>query len=639
MPKPNPDLQHAAALLQQGRRKEAEHLLREIIAAQPADVDAHYRLALLRAQDGEFAEANHFATEALTVDPGFAPAHGLLGRLHLEIGASELALERYNMALTFAPHEPEWLFGRGVALRRLRRYQEALDSYEAALQLYPDQPDLLCNCGNVLQDLGRYQDALGCFDRALCVSPEVPVLHYNRGNMLMALGRLDAAVSSFDAAIRFDPGYAEAWNNRGNALLELGQVEKALDNFAQALVIDPRFAAALANRGNALLEMDQPEAAVEALAAAIALDPDDASVHNGLGMACQRSGLFDAAHRHFARALEFDPGFLEARHNDALLHLFERNFARAWDGYEARLGIASYRRNLRKDQRSVDAFERVPRWAGPGTNLDGVVGIWAEQGIGDQILFSTLLPELLATGQRFVYEVDPRLMPAYRRAFPEVEFVTLSDPPSRVLTQASAALFSGSLPGFFRRQEGSFANQPRRLLAALPPRVARYSTALGDGIKVALSWRSMRTGWVGRSKSASLTDFAPLFAVPGVRWVDIQYGDTAVERKVLASDHGMTLAHFDDVDYRENLEEVLAIIEACDLLITTSNVNAHLAGALGKPVWLLYPAARPPFHYWAQTGDYRCLWHPSIRFVTSQELVQWSQLTAYAAERLRRLIA
>lgn len=637
MSRPDPDVRRAAALQQQGRRDEAERLLRKAIVARPADADAHYRLAMLRAECGALAEAHYFAAAALAADPGFAPAHGLLGRLHLEGGAPGRALESYDRALALAPRDPELLFGRGVTLRRLGRDQEALESYAAALQIYPDQPDLLCNQGNLLHDMGRHAEALASFDRALQANPAAPLLHYNRGNTLLALGRFDDAVGSFDAVIRLDPQHAEAWNNRGNALLEMGRVADALESFARALAMDPQYPEALTNRGNALLEMDQPQAAVAAFAASLALDPGDAATHNGLGMAHQRSGQAAAAHRHFARALELEPGFLEARYNDALLCLFERDFARAWEGYEARLGFAAYRKHLRKDPRSVDVFERMPRWAGPGAQQDGVVAIWAEQGIGDQILFSTLLPELLATGQRIVFEVDARLLAAYRRAFPEAAFVALADPPAPVLTGAQAALFSGSLPGFFRREEAGFARQPRGMLAALPSRVAHYAAALGPGLKVALSWRSMRAGWVGRNKSAELADFAPLFAVPGVRWVDVQYGDTKAEREALASEHATTLVHFDAVDYREDLEEVLAIIAACDLLITTSNANAHFAGALGKPVWLLYPAERPPFHYWTHAGNHRCLWHPSVEIVSAPELVQWSQLAAHAATRLRSL--
>jgi ADP-heptose:LPS heptosyltransferase len=179
------------------------------------------------------------------------------------------------------------------------------------------------------------------------------------------------------------------------------------------------------------------------------------------------------------------------------------------------------------------------------------------------------------------------------------------------------------------------------LLNALPQRVAHYRgrlDELGPGLKAAFSWRSKRKGYIGLEKSAPLREFAPLLKLPGVQFVDVQYGDTAAERGAMAEATGVHLLRFDDVDYFNDLEELLAILEACDLLITTSNATAHFAGALGKPVWLLYPAERPPFHYWAHDGSHRCLWYPSVEIVSAPHLTEWGPLIEHAAERLRSRI-
>lgn len=177
------------------------------------------------------------------------------------------------------------------------------------------------------------------------------------------------------------------------------------------------------------------------------------------------------------------------------------------------------------------------------------------------------------------------------------------------------------------------------MLQAAPERVAHYRSRIGEGFRIALSWRSARQGRLGRSKSVSLSGFAPVLAVNGIRCVDVQYGDTVAERAQLAQANGAGLLHFDGIDYYNDLDEVLAILEACDLLITTSNANAHLAAALGKPVWLLYPGERAPFHYWAHRGDHRCLWYPSVEIISAPELDDWPKLIAYTTEKLRALVA
>jgi hypothetical protein len=236
--------------------------------------------------------------------------------------------------------------------------------------------------------------------------------------------------------------------------------------------------------------------------------------------------------------------------------------------------------------------------------------------------------------------VDRRLLGAYERAFSAVRFVARHEPPRDELRQADRVLRAGSLPGLFRRSRRDFERQPAKLLSALPGRVAHYRQRLaapGPGLEVALSWKSSRKEWsVTRKKDARLLDFVPLLKLPGAHFVDVQYGDTAAERSAVEAATGVRLTRFDEVDHFNDLEEVLAILEACDLLITTSNATAHFAGALGKRTWLMYLADRAPFHYWAHGGTHRCLWYPSVEIVTAPHLDDWASLIEHVRERLGR---
>ncbi len=602
-PRTAASLKQAQVLLQQGRREEAAVMLRRLLSTRPDDADALYQLALLQADAGAHSEAYFHAMSAIEANPGNVQARELLGRIQAETGSAEAALSTYDEALRIAPHDARILFGRGVVLQQLGRPEQALDSYARALAIAPEQAELWCNHGNVLFALRQYELALHSFDEGLRRMPGVALLHFNRANTLNALGRVTEALAAYDHALALEPGNTDMLNNRGNARLEAGDNGGAAGDFRRM----------------------------------IADVPGDARGYNGLGMAMEAEGALEEAADLYRHAIKRAPAFADARHNLALLYLRCRNFSEAWAEYEHRCEPSGYRDNLRKDPASVALFEKIPRWT--GKPVEGTVGLWSEQGIGDQILFSTLLPQLAGTGQAIVCEVDGRLLPAYRRAFPQLRFVAKADPPDSALTNAAAALFFGSLPGLFRPTVESFAGQPRGLLQAAPERVAHYRSRIGDGFRIALSWRSAREGRLGRSKSVSLTDFAPFLAVPGTRCVDVQYGDTVAERAQLAQAGGAGLLHFDGVDYYHDLDEVLAILEACDLLITTSNANAHLAAALGKPVWLLYPGERAPFHYWAHGGDHRCLWYPSVEIVSAPELDDWPKLIAHTAEKLRARVA
>jgi hypothetical protein len=319
--------------------------------------------------------------------------------------------------------------------------------------------------------------------------------------------------------------------------------------------------------------------------------------------------------------------------------LYRQQFDAGWRGYERRLDCAETRGGTRKNAASVSLYERLPRWQGPADTGTREVAIWAEQGIGDQLLFSTLLPELIGTGVPFVYEVDRRLLGTYERAFPGHQFVPQEEPPRDVLQRASRVLLAGSLPRFFRSSVEHFERQPAKLLSALPGRIDYYRkqlAALGPGLKVALSWRSSRKVRSAPDKSASLVQLAPLLGLEGVRFVDVQYGDTAAERRTAEDTTGARLLRFDGVDYFNDIDELLAILEACDLVITTSNATAHFAGALGKRTWLLFLADQAPFHYWSHGGRYRSLWYPSVEIVTAPHLADWRALAAHAAEKLRK---
>ena len=248
------------------------------------------------------------------------------------------------------------------------------------------------------------------------------------------------------------------------------------------------------------------------------------------------------------------------------------------------------------------------------------------------MLYSTLLPELERQGVPFVLETDARLVPAFRRAHPAWQVVS---------PEASAAAFAGcdrhvplaSLPRTLRPAREHFGAQPRTLLAADPDRAAGFRERLaGPRRRVGLSWRSFQPSiraHVARRKSAPLDAFRDLSRRDDIDLVDLQYGDTAAEREAFAASGGR-LRRLDELDLYNDLDGVLAAIEACDLVITTSNVTAHLAASLGKETWLLFLTGVPSFFYWAADEDGRCLWYPSVRILSGSGRRQWSELVARA---------
>jgi hypothetical protein len=247
-----------------------------------------------------------------------------------------------------------------------------------------------------------------------------------------------------------------------------------------------------------------------------------------------------------------------------------------------------------------------------------------------------VLPDLEARGEEFVVEVDRRLVPAFARAHPRWTIVA---------PEQSAAAFSacdrqiaiGSLAGLLRRDGPSFAGQPRALLSADRARTASIREALGAGPRlIGISWRSFQPrarGRLVRDKSAPLGTFATLARRADLRLLDLQYGDTVTEREAFAAAGGK-LERVAGLDLFEDIDGVLAAIAACDAVVTTSNVTAHFAGALGKRTLLVYLRGVAPFHYWAPGPDGRSRWYPSVEIVTGPGIETWEAALARAHELL-----
>lgn len=672
-------LRQAAAALAAGDLGRAEHLSREVLERAPSHPRALQVAAAVRLQLEDSAGAGELLQRALASDPNNpvlleglgiaalkagnlieaeswlrrAMARGSAGAAVLtwlglalsSQGRHSEAIEVFREAAVAAPDDPGVHLNLGHELVRAAESASAIASYERALNLKPDYPDALHALGAALLEAGKWAEAARCFRRAIVLAPENADYHADLGHALLEQQLWDEAVASYHQALTLRPDYPEALNSLGSVLLEQGNPEDALSMIRRAIALRPDYADGHANLGKAFLALGRKEEANACFEHAVTLQPSEAARHcvNFAGALLDQGWHADAVSQ-YVRALDLNPALPDAQWGLGTARLFQMEFEEAWPGYEWRLEVTSFRnKHFRASPASAALYDSLPRWRGPAETAVGEVAIWAEQGIGDQVLFSTLIPDLIGVGVPLVYEMDSRLLEAYRRAFPGLRFVPRQEPPREELQRASRVFAIGSLPGLFRHSREDFARQPARLLSALPGRVAHYRQrlgALGPGLKVAFSWKSTRKDWwVRKKKAVPLADFVPLLTLGGAHFVDVQYGDTEAERSAIEVSTGVRLLRFEDVDYFNDLEEVLAILEACDLLITTSNATAHFAGALGKRAWLLYLADKAPFHYWAHGGDHRCLWYPSVEIVTAPQLTEWASLIGRARERLDRELA
>ena len=516
-----------------------------------------------------------------------------------------------------------------VRLFQSGRADEAERAARALLDADARNADALHLLGCIRAQAGAREEAVAFFDQALAVDPRHPAFLINRGRVLIEAGRPADAARDLQLALQVMPASPAAQSQRamlhnllGVALQREGRAQEAIAHLGQALAMDPALTGALVNWGNALETLGDLAGAREKFQEATTRNPQAVQAWQNTASVAVDLGDYAAARAAYGRALELNPSFTDARYGLGLVDLREKRFADGWDGFELRF--------VTDPPQSVARGPRLPPLEREDLGKDKRVAVWSEQGIGDQVLFSTLLPGLRDAGCRVVAEVDARLLAAYQRSIPGIDFVASGATGAFASCERQLAL--GSLPRFLRRDEESFSRQPQALLRADPARVESIRAQLGGGRHIAVSWRSLqRATRAARAarKSAPLEPFAALAQARGARLLDIQYGDVREERDEFERRHPGMLVRVPGLDAFSDLEGVMAAIVACGEVVTVSNVVAHLAGALGVRASVIFPGGVAPFHYWDAVRGPQSLWYPSLRVESDRRWVSWEQ--AFAA--------
>ena len=417
---------------------------------------------------------------------------------------------------------------------------------------------------------------------------------------------------------------------RFEALLWSEDYEAALALAERAHAFDPDAFEGRLLLGRAYQKLHRPREALAWFEQAARARPDDAELHDFLGALHQETGRLEPAMEEYARALALRPDFTLAAFHLGMARLLAGDFARGWDGYELRRTSAAPPRGT----------AGVPRWDG-GEPAGRTIFVAREQGLGDEIMFASVLPELASRGGHWVVECDPRLAPILRRSIPNAEFLGSAEGgglPAGA-PRFDAWIEAGSLPALRRRDRASF---PRHegYLRADPAKVARWRerlAALGPGLKVGIAW----SGGVRMTRSAlrsiELDAMQPILRVPGARFVSLQYAPGAeadIER--LRAEGGAEagkLEHWPDAirDY----DETAALVCALDLVVSVCTAVVHLAGALGRPAWVLAPVG-PEWRYGAYGEGMP--WYPSVRIFRQRDYADWAPTVEAVAGALRERI-
>jgi tetratricopeptide (TPR) repeat protein len=610
--------------------------------------------ALHHLHKGAFAEAARVCEALLAADPRNATALHLLGTVRTQQRDLPAALDLFTRAIDADPAPAACWFSQGTALKELGRYEAALASLDEAVRRDPSHALAHCVRGDVLSALGRPAEALAAFDRALALNPNLIDAHNNRGNELRALGRHTEALAAYDIVLSRAPRHAAAIVNRGNAFIELGRFEEALAAYDQALSLLPNMPQIHVRRGDALQSLDRFSDALAAHECALAIAPDlvqgltgratalkwlgrleeaeaaahsaiavncdYAPAHNTLGNVLRDLGRFEQAIASFRRAVELAPAIAEIETNLGQALLLSGDFGpEAWRAHEYRLGLTT--------QRIVTPPRVAPHWQGEPIAGKRIL-VYAEQGLGDTLHFFRLLEPLRRRGAKVALLTQPQLAKLLAPSAGDIEIVTT--PPNTGVDYIVALL---SLPLHLGITLDTIpADIP--YMSADPERTAAWRDKLGAGFKVGIAWQGSSASRIDIGRSFPLSAFAPLGPVPGVRLISLQKG--AGSEQLDAAPAGLAVERLSQFDEGPDaFLDTAAVMQNLDLVVTSDTAIAHLAGALGRPVWVALQHI-PDWRWLMQRPD--SPWYPTMRLFRQPARGDWASVFDAIAAALADLV-
>ena len=581
------------ALHQQGRFAEAELIYRDVLQQNPKSFEAMHLLGVLALQTSKTQQAVELIGKAIALNPAVPTAHCNLGSALTALQRHAEALASFDKAIALKADLADAHGNRAAALNALRQYEQALTSCDRAIALKSDYPEAYNNRAHALNALKRHEEAVASCDQAIALRPNYPEAHNNRGNALNALARHTDAVASYDKAIAFAPKYAEAYNNRGNALYHLGRAEEATASYELAIAIRPDYAEAYNNRGNALGSLQRCDPALASYDRAIALKPD----------------------------------YAEALFNKSVLLLLMGRFAEGWRLYEWR----------KKKANPIVAREYPqPLWLGKADLTGKTILLTEEQGLGDTIQFCRYVPLVAQRGARVILEVPPQLT-RLATSLPGVAQVVATGAPLPAFDLHCPLL---SLPFAFKTELATIPAAP--YLKADPDQSKAWKDRLGakTKLRVGLVWsggiRPNQPVSVNQRRNSPLATFAAL-KKPSVAFYSLQKGQPG-EAELAELTHN----HWNGPDIADltgaigDFSDTAAFMDNLDLVITVDTAAAHLAGALGKPVWILNRF----------DTDWRWLldrtdspWYPTARLFRQETPGDWERVIQRVKAELDHLAA
>jgi tetratricopeptide (TPR) repeat protein len=573
---PSKQLLDAVAAHRSGDLGTAEAGYRAILRAQANNFDATQLLGAVLAARGRNKEAEALLRRAVTLNGNAAAVHNNLGN----------------------------------AIKAQGRVEESLPSYNRAIALDPQYVDAITNRGNVYVELERPDDALADYERALTLQPNSANTLLKTAKIFFDKQQFDEALVRTDRALALGANTAEAWMRSGNVLFHLDRHREALESYDKVLAINPGDILCAVNRSGSLSALGRPQEALEGLDRALAHNPGDAGALNNKATILKTIGRLDEALETYRVALAANPNDADTQSNYAMTLLLAGDMENGFPAFEHR-----WRKKANAGKRPELPF---PEWGGEPLQGRSIL-IFAEQGLGDIVQFSRYLPLLKEQGADVGFLVSNRMHQVLRESFPQIRL--FNDVQQARTARFDVCCAMMSLPLHFRTRLDTIP-VAMPYLKTSPERLAHWRDRIGaDGFKVGICWQGNPFVAIDAGRSFALEAFAPLANLSGVRLISLQKNDGTEQ---LADCEFPVETLGDDFDAgRDAFVDTTAVMQSLDLVIAPDTSIAHVAGALGRPVWVALKHV-PDWRWMLGRDD--SPWYPTLRLFRQTEAGNWQDV-------------
>ena len=617
-------IQSAVGFHQAGRLREAEAIYRQVLSQDPDNFDALHLTGVIAQQEGDSARAVELMIRAIAIAPSNPSAHCNLALAYQSLNRLDDAEAALGKALALKPDWDQAHNNQGVRFQVRGDLDEAEAWFAKAHALNPSNTDALANLGGVCRDRGNLAGAEDYYRRALALRPDCAEAHNGLGTIFQAQGKLNEAESCFHDALDARGDFATAFCNLGDVVQALGRLDEAEAFCRKALALQPDYADALNGLGLIFKRRSNLDEAEACFRKALSLDPGHARSHNNLGTIFNEQGKLHDAQAAFRNAVRFSPNDVP-KYNLAMNLLLLGDYPEGSALYESRFDAFKHNFAGARDLRQY--LKEGNRWRGGGVSGKRVL-VWCEQGLGDSVMMMRYLPALKERGaESLTVFCDPSLERVMRSIDGVDEVVCQVGALSSVTFDLHCPIMS--LPHRFGTRQDTipgvmpYLAVPEALRAQWSERFSRIAK-----MKVGLAWAGSAVLRDDSKRSIPLDQFAPLTEIGGVQLISLQKGEAAKQLAGWGRDIPDWMGACGD------FMDTAALVSHLDLVISVDTAIVHLAGALGKPVWLLN-RYESEWRWGLERED--TPWYPSMKIFRQQQRSEWHSTIERIAIALRAL--